>query len=207
LIRILIADDHAIVRRGLREIIAEESDMRVVGEAVDGPDTLVKAAELEWDVLLLDLIMPGMHGIDVLARVRRSHPGLPVLVLSMCAEEEFGPRLMRAGAAGYLNKESAPEALIEAIRQVAGGGRYVSAHLAQLLARPRSGQQPLHAQLSERELQVLCHIASGRTLSQIAELMGLSSKTVSTYRRRLLVKMRMKSNAELTRYAVDHHLT
>ena len=206
MIRVLIADDHAIVRRGLREVISAEEDMEVVGEAVDGSDTLRQANELDWDVMLLDLVMPGMHGTDVLARLRRERPAGAVLILSMCAEEEYGPRMVRAGAAGYLTKDSAPDLLVGAIRQVASGKRYISPTLAELIARRKSVAEPLHGSLSERELQVLCHIASGRTLSDISALMALSSKTVSTYRRRLLVKMRMKSNAELTRYAVEHHM-
>lgn len=208
LIRVLIADDHAIVRRGIRDIIADEADMTVVAEAADGLEALAQVQSCEWDVLLLDLAMPGMHGTDVLARVRRECPGKPVLIVTMHPEEEYGPRLLRAGAAGYLPKESAPDMLITAIRQVADGQRYLSPRLAALLQKTRStkGNEAPHAVLSERETQVLRHIASGRTLSDISELMALSPKTVSTYRYRLLVKMRMKSNAELTRYAVENRL-
>lgn len=184
--------------------------MTVVAEAADGPQVLAQAQNCQWDVLLLDLAMPGMHGTDVLARLRRECPGKPVLIVTMHPEEEYGPRLLRAGAAGYLSKESAPDLLVTAIRQVAVGERYLSPQLAALIAQQRSAaskdKPPLHAVLSEREIQVLCHIASGRTLSEISTLMGLSPKTVSTYRYRLLVKMHMKSNAELTRYAVEHKL-
>ncbi len=208
MIRVLIADDHAIVRRGIRDIIEDEPDIKVVAEAADGPETLVQAQSCDWDVLLLDLAMPGMHGTDVLARLRRQCPDKAVLIVTMHPEEEYGPRLMRAGAAGYLTKESAPELLVSAIRQVVAGEPYLSPRLRTLLAREKSGtdKQPAHAVLSERETQVLRHIASGRTLSEISALMALSPKTVSTYRYRLLVKMRMKSNAELTRYAVEHKL-
>jgi DNA-binding NarL/FixJ family response regulator len=208
LIRVLIADDHAIVRRGIRDIIEDEPDIKVVAEAADGPDTLAQAESCDWDVLLLDLAMPGMHGTDVLARLRRQCPGKVVLIVTMHPEEEYGPRLMRAGAAGYLTKESAPDLLVDAIRQVAAGEQYLSPRLRTLLAREKSGtdKQPAHAVLSEGETQVLRHIASGRTLSEISALMALSPKTVSTYRYRLLVKMRMKSNAELTRYAVENKL-
>jgi len=208
LIRVLIVDDHAIVRRGLRDIISDEADMTVVAEAVDGPDALAQARSCNWDVFLLDLGMPGMHGTDVLARLRREYPGKPVLIVTMHPEEEFGPRLMRAGAAGYLSKESAPEQLVNAIRQVARGEPYLSPGLVALLEKKKRsvGNTPRHAVLSERETQVLCHIANGRALSDISELMVLSPKTVSTYRYRLLVKMRMKSNVELTRYAVENKL-
>lgn len=210
MIRVLIVDDHAIVRRGIRDIIASEPDMTVVAEAADGPEALAQAQCCEWDVCLLDLAMPGMHGTDVLARLRRECPGRPVLIVSMHPEAEYGPRLLRAGAAGYLPKETAPELLITAIRQVAAGERYLSPSLAAVLEarkrKPAAGRRPLHAALSERETQVLRHIASGRGLSDISTLMDLSPKTVSTYRYRLLVKMHMKSNAELTRYAVENKL-
>jgi DNA-binding NarL/FixJ family response regulator len=208
LIRVLIVDDHAIVRRGIRDIIADETDMTVVAEAADGAEALAHAQSCAWDVLLLDLAMPGMHGTDVLARLRRECPGKPVLIVTMHPEEEYGPRLLRAGAAGYLPKESAPELLVTAIRQVAAGERYLSPRLAAVMDRNKSiaADKPMHAALSERETQVLCHIANGRALSDISALMALSPKTVSTYRYRLLVKMRMKSNAELTRYAVEHKL-
>lgn len=208
MIRVLIADDHAIVRRGIRDIIEDEPDMTVVAEATDGPEALALAQACEWDVLLLDLAMPGMHGTDVLARLRRQCPGKAVLIVTMHPEDEYGPRLVRAGAAGYLTKESAPDLLVGAIRQVAAGEQYLSPRLRELLAKEKSGsgKQPAHAVLSERETQVLRHIASGRTLSDISALMALSPKTVSTYRYRLLVKMRMKSNAELTRYAVEYKL-
>lgn len=180
--------------------------MTVVAEAADGPETLVQAQSCEWDVLLLDLAMPGMHGTDVLARLRRECPGKPVLVVTMHPEEEYGPRLLRAGAAGYLPKESAPDLLVAAIRQVAAGQRYLSSRLAALMEKRKSAGKAPHAVLSERETQVLRHIANGRVLSDISELMALSPKTVSTYRYRLLVKMHMKSNAELTRYAVENKL-
>lgn len=210
MIRVLIVDDHAIVRRGIRDIIADEADMTVVAEAADGPEALAQAQSCAWDVLLLDLAMPGMHGTDVLARLRRECPGKPVLIVTMHPEEEYGPRLLRAGAAGYLPKESAPVMLVEAIRQVAAGGRYLSPRLAALVDKKNAAAdkdtRPLHAGLSERETQVLRHIATGRTLSEISSLMALSPKTVSTYRYRLLVKMHMKGNAELTRYAVEKGL-
>jgi Response regulator containing a CheY-like receiver domain and an HTH DNA-binding domain len=208
LIRVLIVDDHAIVRRGIRDIIADETDMTVVAEAADGAEALARAHSCAWDVLLLDLAMPGMHGTDVLARLRRECPGKPVLIVTMHPEEEYGPRLLRAGAAGYLPKESAPDLLVTAIRQVAAGERYLSPRLAALVEKNKSAavDRPMHAVLSERETQVLRHIANGRALSDISELMALSPKTVSTYRYRLLVKMHMKSNAELTRYAVENKL-
>jgi len=211
LIRVLIVDDHAIVRRGIRDILAGEADMAVAAEAADGAEALAQAHGCDWDVLLLDLAMPGMHGTDVLARLRRECPGKPVLIVSMHPEAEYGPRLLRAGAAGYLSKDSAPDLLVTAIRRVAAGERYLSPDLAALVEEKKrnkttGGGKPPHAVLSERETQVLRHIASGRTLSDISALMALSPKTVSTYRYRLLVKMRMKSNAELTRYAVEHGL-
>lgn len=208
MIKVLIADDHAIVRQGLKQILAETHDMTVAGEADNGIDALRKIREDEWDVVLLDVNMPGKNGIDALKQIREEHPRLPVLMLSMYPEDQYAVRLIKAGAAGYMTKESAPELLVDAIRRVAGGKKYLSPAVADLLAEEldNSTQGPLHELLSDREYQVLLAIAAGNTVSEIAERMVLSVKTISTYRTRILEKMRMKTSAELTHYAIKNGL-
>lgn len=208
MIRILIADDHAVVRQGLKQIIAGDMNMTVVGEAQDGHEVLRRARELKLDVIILDLTMPAKSGLDVLKDLKREFPKLPVLFLSMHPEDQYAVRVLKAGAAGYMTKESAPEELIQAIRKVYRGGKYVSAQLAERLAfgLARETDAPPHEKLSDREYQVLCLIAQGRTVSEIADEVALSVKTVSTYRVRLLEKMGMNSNAELTRYAIQNQL-
>lgn len=208
MIKVLIADDHAIVRQGLKQILAETLDMTVAGEADNGTDALRKIREGEWDVVLLDVNMPGKNGIDTLKQIREECPRLPVLMLSMYPEDQYAVRLIKAGAAGYMTKETAPELLVDAIRRVASGKKYLSPAVAELLADELdSGTQGQpHELLSDREYQVLLAIASGKTVSEIAEIMVLSAKTISTYRTRILEKMRMKTSAELTHYAIKNGL-
>jgi two-component system invasion response regulator UvrY len=208
LIRVLIADDHPVVRRGLRRILEDEAGMEVTGEAENAQETLNLASDKECDVLVLDIEMPGRSGLDVLKELKKRQPKLPVLVLSIHPEEQFAVRVLRAGAVGYLTKESAPEELIKAIRAVQGGGKYISASVAEELAneleRP-AGKAP-HETLSDREFEVLQMIASGKSVSQIAKELSFSVKTISTYRARILAKMGMKTNAELTHYAIENKL-
>ena len=208
MIRILVADDHAIVRRGLRQIVADESDMEVVGEAQTSQEILDLARQEEWDVIVLNVSMPGRGGFEALKALKQTHSKRPVLVLSMYPEDQFAVRAFRAGAAGYMTKESAPEELVQAIRKVVRGGKYVSPSLAEKLAAElgEDTERPPHEALSEREYHVLCLLASGKTVTQIAAEMSLSVRTISTYRARLLEKMRMKTNAEVTRYAIEHRL-
>jgi two-component system invasion response regulator UvrY len=208
MIRVLIADDHAIVREGLKQILADIPDMMVVGEAVDGEEALRKAHTETWDVLVLDLAMPGRSGFDILEDLKHARPQRPVLVLSMHAEEMYAVRVLKAGASGYLTKESTPHELVRAIRKVLGGGKYVSASLAETLALrlDTSSERPLHETLSDREFQVLRMLAGGKTITQVARELSLSVKTVSTYRARILQKLELKNTAEAIRYAVDHQL-
>jgi DNA-binding NarL/FixJ family response regulator len=207
-IRILIADDHAIVRHGLRQILSDSEDMTVTGEARNGVQALQLARESEWDVFLLDVSMPDKNGIDTLKQLKKEFPKLPVLMLSMHPEDQYAIRALKAGASGYLTKQSAPELLVTAIRQVASGKKYVSPSLAEELANAISddSEKAPHEKLSDREYQTLCMIASGKNLTQIAEELKLSVKTVSVYRARLLEKMKLKNNAELTHYGIKHGL-
>jgi two-component system, NarL family, invasion response regulator UvrY len=208
MIRILIADDHAIVRAGLKQFIAHEQDMVVSGEAADGTETLAFVRTGECDVVLLDLSMPGKNGIDTLRQLKRTCPELPVLILSAYSEQQYAVSLLRAGASGYINKESASDQLVAAIRAVVKGGKYVSPSVAQVLVSDLSGDsdKPPHAILSKREFQIFYKLAGGTTVSKIAEELFLSVKTVSTYRARILEKMQMTSNADLTHYAVRNNL-
>jgi two-component system invasion response regulator UvrY len=208
MIKIFIADDHAIVREGLKQIVAETTDMTVTDEADTGHEVLEKVSENDYDVLVLDITMPGLNGLDALKQLRSQRPDLPVLVLSIHPEEQYAVRVLRAGASGYLTKESAPDELISAIRKVSMGGKYVTPSLAEKLASDlvADGKKPLHETLSDREYQVLCMIASGKTVTEIAEELFLSEKTISTYRSRILEKMKMKTNAELIHYAIKHGL-
>lgn len=208
MVKILIADDHAVVRRGLRQIINDEPDFEVVAEAQNGQEVLDQLDKVDCNVLVLDITMPDKNGLAVLQEVKATRPRLPILILSMHPEDQFALRALKLGASGYLTKESAPEELVGALRKVTNGGKYISSTLAeQLVAEIGSDSpRPSPERLSEREFQVLRMIAQGKTISQIAEDMGLSVKTVSTYRTRLLQKMKMKTNAELVRYAVQHGL-
>lgn len=208
-IRVLIADDHAIVRQGLRQILSDTPDLIVAGEASDGIEVTRMVRDGEWHVVLMDVSMPDRNGIDALKLIKKEFPRLPILVLSMHPEEHYAVRALKAGAAGYLTKQSAPELLVNAIRQVASGKKYVSAAVAQQLAEAITDddERPPHEKLSDREYQTLVLIASGKALSQIADELSLSVKTVSVYRARLLEKMKMKNNAELTHYGLKHGLT
>jgi two-component system invasion response regulator UvrY len=208
MLKILIADDHAIVRQGLKQIVTETGDMTVAGEASNGQELLSKIKEGEYDVVVLDITMPVIDGMDVLRQLRSERPRLPVLMLSIHPEEQYALRALRAGASGYLTKESAPDELVVAIRKVSSGGKYISASLAEKLAFELEvgRDQALHETLSDREYQVLCLIASGKTVMEIAQELSLSEKTVSTYRSRILEKMNMKNNAELTYYAIKNQL-
>ncbi len=206
--RILIADDHAVVREGIKQIIAKAPDMIVSGEAADGEEALGKATTQDCDVVLLDINMPDMSGIEVLKQIRNENPRLPILILSLYPEEAYAMRALRAGASGYLTKESPPEQLIAAIRKVSLGGKYVSPSLAERLAceMEADSERVTHQKLSDREFQVLRLLATGKTVREIAEELSLGSPSISTYRARILAKMKMKSVAELTHYAIRHRL-
>lgn len=208
MIRILIADDHAIVRAGLRQFISDQADMSVAGEAATGAETVSLVRAEPYDVVLLDISMPDRNGVDTLKQLKQIRPEMPVLMLSAHAEEQYAVNLLRAGAAGYVSKDSASTQLVSAIRTVAHGRKYVSQDLAQQLADGVSGHgdEPLHAQLSQREFQIFCKLASGMPVSKIAKELFLSVKTVSTYRSRVLEKMGMKTNADLTYYAIKNKL-
>jgi DNA-binding NarL/FixJ family response regulator len=207
-IKVLVADDHAIVRRGLRQILAETQDILVGGEAATAQQVLQLVREQRWTVVILDIGLPGGSGLELLGEIRKERPDLPVLVLTVHPEDQYGVRAIRAGAAGFLTKESAPEKLIEAVRKVAGGGRYVSAELAETLASVVAGESrgTPHERLSDREFEILKMMASGKTVSEVARELSLSVKTVSTHRTRILKKMGMRTNAELTTYAVRNGL-
>lgn len=208
MIRVLIADDHAIVRQGLKQVLAETDDMVVAGEAESGLQALKMIRHGEWNVVLLDISLPDKNGVEILKQLKKEHPHLAVLMLSMYPEDQYAVRALKAGAAGYLTKKSAPAQLVTAIRQVASGKKYISPTLAEELANTIGGnlEKPLHETLSDREYQTLCLIASGRTPAEIAAELSISVKTVSVYRARLLEKMKLKNNAELTRYAILHKL-
>lgn len=206
--KILIADDHAIVRQGLKQILADNFKDVSVGEANTGQEALEKVWKDKWDTVILDVTMPGRSGLEVLKEIKKSRPKLPVLVLSMHPEDQFAVRVLKAGASGYMTKESAPEELVGAIKKVVGGGRHVSPALAELMAAyiTMDVKRPAHELLSNREFQVMRQIASGRTVSQIARELSLSVRTISTYRARILEKMGLKTNAELTHYAFQNQL-
>jgi DNA-binding NarL/FixJ family response regulator len=206
--RVLIADDHAVVRAGLRQFLETDQSIREIGEAATGRETLEQLRNGTWDLLLLDINMPDRSGLDVLRQVRSTHPDTRVLVLSGFPERQYAVNVLRAGASGFLSKESAPEELLKAVRAVLGGRRYVSSALAELLVSDLDGdaQRPLHARLSEREFQILCKLAAGRAVSEIADELCISVKTVSTYRSRVLQKMSFKTNADLTAYALHNSL-
>ena len=208
LIRVLVADDHPVVRMGLRRIISEPEGLLVVAEVGDGRRLLDEALRIDADVVVMDLSMPGVDGLDLIKQLRRARPRLPVLVLSMHAEEQFAVRAIKAGAAGYLTKESAPDELVRAIRKVAAGGRHISPWLAETLAAElgREGPRRPHERLSDREYQVFRMIAAGHSTRDIAERLSLSVKTIGTYRARLLEKMAMKGPAEIAAYVVRHRL-
>ncbi|MBZ0203015.1 MAG: response regulator transcription factor [Ignavibacteria bacterium] len=208
MIKVMIADDHSVVRRGIKQILSEETDIRVLGEAENSEEIFEQLYIQDWDVLILDITMPGKSGLDALIELKLRKPELKVLILSMHPEEEIAIRALKTGASGYLNKDSVPGELSKAIRKVYSGGKYISNSLAEniFLSMEKDENKLPHNDLSEREFQVLCLIASGNTLSQIAIELSLSIKTISTYRTRILEKMKLHTNVELTHYAIKHKL-
>ena len=209
MIRVVLADDHAVVRRGVRQILADAGDVEVAGEAKDYAELTALLKAQPCDVLILDISMPGKNGIEILKSLRERYPKLQVLVLSMFPEDQYAVRALKAGASGYISKEAAPEKLVDAIRMAARGKKYITPEVAQSLAALLDGGEPSenpHESLSDREYETLRLIASGKKLSEIAEAMSLSPKTVSVYRARLLEKMNLRTNADLTHYAVKHGL-
>jgi two-component system, NarL family, invasion response regulator UvrY len=207
-IKILIADDHPIVRAGFKQVISDMPDMLVADEAANGQEVLNHIRKKDYDLVLLDISMPGRSGLEVLKDLKGEKPKLPVLILSIYPEEQYAIRALRAGASGYMTKASAPNELISAIRKISEGGKYISASLAEKLAYYLDGDasKPPHETLSDREYQVLLMIASGKTVTEIADELCLSVKTISTYRTHILDKMKMKNNAEITLYAVQNKL-
>ncbi len=208
MIKVLVADDHAILRRGIKQILAEIPSVDMVDEATNGQEVLAKVAKGSYDLVLLDISMPGRSGLEVLKQLKAEKPALPVLMLSMHPEEQYALRALKAGASGYLTKESAPDELISAIQKILQGGKYVSEALAERFVSELTnpGEKAPHQTLSDREYEILCMIASGKTVSEIGDELALSVKTVSTYRARILAKMNMKNNAEITRYAIENAL-
>lgn len=207
-VKILIVDDHTVVRAGLRQIISEAADMQVVAEAASAKEALEKVASQEFELVLLDVSLPDKNGLEVLKQIKGAYPMIRVLLLSMHAEDQYGIRALKAGAAGYLTKESAPEQLIAALRKVSQGGKYITPSLAEQIVYSfeSDANNPPHENLSDREYEVMCLIASGKTVKEIGEQLFLSVKTVSTYRARVLEKMHLKNNSELTNYAIKNRL-
>jgi DNA-binding NarL/FixJ family response regulator len=208
MVNIIIVDDHPIVRQGLKQILFEEPDMAVLGEAQNSQEVLELIRKQDWDIVVLDISLPGRGGLDVLKEIKHERPKLPVLMLSIHPEDQYAVRALKAGASGYLTKESAPEALVRAIRKILRGGKYVSSTLAEKLAYNLEAEteKPLHETLSDREYQVMLMIAQGKTTNAIAEEMTLSIKTVSTYRARILEKMKMNTIADITYYVIKNNL-
>jgi len=207
--RILVVDDHAIVRKGIGQILAETDDIIIADEARNGQEALEKVRDNDYDLVLLDISLPGPDGLEILKQLKNQRPTLAVLMLSMYPEEQYAVRALRSGASGYLTKESAPEELITAIRKVSSGGKFVSDSLAEKLADQLNSANPdrlPHELLSDREYQIMVMIAAGKTQMQIADELAISVKTVSTYRTRILKKMSVKSNAELTRYVIENKI-
>lgn len=207
-IKILIADDHAIVREGLKQIVAEETDMLVVGEAENSNELFDLLTKEKFSIVILDINMPGKSGLEALKDIKHFYPDLPVLILSMYSEDQYGLRALKAGASGYLKKASAPEDLVVAIRKIIGGKKFISPALAEKLADniSKTKKQFLHENLSDREYQIMCSIASGKSAEEIADELSLSINTIYTYRNRILEKMSMKSNVELTQYVLQNKL-
>jgi DNA-binding NarL/FixJ family response regulator len=208
MLKILVADDHPIVRQGIKQIIADTTDMVVAGEASSGQEVLNAVKDKTYDVILLDIAMPGPNSIDILKQLKQDKPQIAVLILSIYPEEQYAVRTLKAGASGYLTKESAPDELVEAIRKVSKGGKYITSSLAESLAKIliKEEQGLPHTILSDREYQVLLMISSGKKIKEIANELSLSIKTISTYRTRMLEKMNMKTNAELIHYSIKHEL-
>lgn len=208
MIRVLVADDHTVVRRGVREVLEESEDIRVEGEASNAREVLEHVRKEAWDVVVLDINMPGRSGLELLEDLRGLRPRLPILILTIYSEDQFALRALKSGAAGYLTKEAVPERLVEAVRRVVQGGRYITPSLGERLATMvQSGFEGApHDLLSEREFRVFRLLSGGRTVTQIAEAMNLSVKTISTYRARALEKLGLRNNAELTQYAIRNGL-
>ena len=208
MIRVIIADDHPVVRRGLKQILADELDITVVGEANNTQELLKLLYGQHCDVVVLDITMPGRDGLEALKELRHERPKLPVLILSIHPEDQFGLRVLRAGAAGYMNKETAPDELVKAIKKVFVGGKYLSPTLAEKIAfdLDHDTTKAPHETLSDREYTVMCLLASGKTVGEVSRELSLSVKTISTHRARILDKMKMKTNAELTHYAIKNRL-
>jgi DNA-binding NarL/FixJ family response regulator len=207
-IKILIADDHAIVREGLKQIVTEEKDILVAGEAENSEQMMELLEKENWNLVVLDINMPGKSGLEALKDIKLQYPELPVLILSMFSEDQYGIRAIKAGASGYLKKVSAPTELVTAIRKILAGGKYINSSLAEKLADKfgGTGKTSLHEKLSDREYQIMCNIALGKTAEEIAEELSISINTVYTYRNRILDKMSMKSNVELTQYVLSNKL-
>ena len=208
MIRVLIADDHAVVREGVKHILSENGNIVVAGEAGNGHEVLSNILNKDFDVVLMDIAMPGRDGLEILKDIKNQKPKLPVLILSMFPEEQYALRALKSGASGYMTKESIPDELIRAVQKIAKGGKYISSSLSEKLFSLLDGdsEKAIHENLSDREFQVMRMIASGKTLKEIAEELSLSVKTVSTYRSRILEKMGMKNNAEMTHYAIKNRL-
>ncbi|MES2355861.1 MAG: response regulator transcription factor [Pseudomonadota bacterium] len=208
MIRILVADDHTLVREGLKQILQGAADFHVAGEASNGLEVLTQLKQENWDILLLDMSMPGRSGIDLIKQIKEEKPRLPILVLTMHGEQQYAIRAFKAGVAGYLTKESAPAELVLAVRKVAAGGVYVSIAMAEKLAlnlSPQNNELP-HQRLSDREFDVFRRLVSGQTVSQIGDALSVSIKTISTHKTRILQKMEMQNQTELIRYAINHNL-
>ena len=208
MIKILIADDHAIVREGLKQIVAEEKDMLVAGEAGNTNEMFDLLKKEDFAIIILDISMPGRSGLEALKFLRKNHPEVPALILSMFSEEQYGLRALKAGAAGYLKKVSAPTELVSAIRKIVSGGKYIKQSLAEKLADEYDSdrKERMHDNLSDREYQIMCLIASGKSAEEIALDLSISINTVYSYRNRILEKMHLKSNVELTQYALQNKL-
>jgi len=204
--RFLIADDHALMRRGLIQLLSEDFPDSLFGEAWNAHQIFEKVQEQEWDLVVLDINLPDKSGLDVLKQLKSAHPGLSIFVLSVHKEEEYAVRVLKAGASGYLSKDSAPEELVKAVRKILGGGRYVSPSLGEKLAFDLEKGEDVHKMLSDREYQVMLMIASGKSITEIADTLCLSVHSISTYHSRIFEKMGFKNNAELIRYVIDHKL-
>jgi len=209
MIKVFIADDHPIVVQGIRQLLSSMEAVEVIGEAGNGVELLDKLAKTASDILIMDIKMPDRNGLDLLQQLRHDYPGLAVLILSMCPEEQYGPRYLRAGAAGYLNKDSSSAELINAVRRIANGAKYISPLLAEALLIEIEIEHPRtpHEILSDREFEILCKIIAGKEIHDIADELCISESTVRTYKSRILKKMQMKSEIELIHYALEHHLT
>lgn len=208
MVRIIIADDHTVVRKGLKQILLEEFPSAHIEEVSDAEELLKKVMKSEWDVVISDLSMPGRSGLESLQQIKQHYPRLPVLILSVHSEEHYAIRVLKAGASGYLSKDTAPDELVKAVNRVLLGKKYITASIAEKLASTldQDSEKPSHEHLSDREFEVLKLIASGKSVSDIAAMLSLSVTTVSTYRARILTKMNMKTNADLTLYAIENKL-